>query len=283
MDDKARDKAKERLYDAKRGNERRRVTEANPAHGNGNLIPVKKTVRKKNGMTYVQTFWVTPEEAKEQEVENGKPLEYGGAAGGGGVGYSPWALVSGNAWGADAGASNFIIRLMEAARKDERKRFESWKETDERRQISSAGYDERKAVENLISARWNREPFYKIRGVYKIGEGGSGEIGFWGGTACDVIESLGRGKMTDGVWLTDEADSACGMCAVSGWEHGDLYQCGLASIRVILIMRGDYGRPWTYGELSGMNGRIPGNLARIVNSGKVWICEPTPLYAVEFE
>ena len=57
------DKAKERLYDAKRGSERRRVTDANPAHGNSKLIPVRKTVRKKNGLSYVQTFWVTPEEA----------------------------------------------------------------------------------------------------------------------------------------------------------------------------------------------------------------------------
>lgn len=277
------DKAKERLYDAKRGSDRRRVTEANPAHGNGKLVPVRKTVRKKNGLTYVQTFWVTPEEAKEQGLENGTPNEYGGAGGGGGAGYAPGALVSGNAWGADAAASNFLIRLMEAARKDEPKRFEALGETDSRRRISSVSYEERKSVESAVTAAWNREPFYKVRGVYKLGEGGSGKLGFFGGTACDIIELLRGNGLSAGVWLTNEADTACGMCAVDGWENGDLYRCGLASIRVILVMRGEYGRPWTMENLRRRDGAIPGNLSRLVNSGENWICVPELLYAVEFE
>ena len=99
----------------------------------------------------------------------------------------------------------------------------------------------------------------------------------------ELLRGSDGNGVSDGVWLTSEADTACGMCSVDGWENGDLYRCGLASIRVVLVMRGEYGRPWTMENLRRRDGAIPGNLSRLVNSGETWICVPELLYAVEFE
>lgn len=276
-------KRKAALYDARRGSARERVTDANPAHGNSKLIPVRKTVRKKNGMTYQQTFWVNPEEAEKMKKED-PAVQVGAASGGAGNSEGYAGGYYGNVWGGDPAASSFLIRLMEAAKKEEPERFEKLKETDSRTSISSVSGQEFSRVEDFVTRRWEREPFYKLKSVFRFSEEVSGEAGFWGGTACDVISLIGHGGLVNPVWLTDRTDDACGMCAKSGaWEHGDLFQAGFSEMRVILILSGDYGESWSKPEFMRRNGKVPGNISRFVNRGRIWVCQAKPMYILEFE
>lgn len=276
----------DRTYDAKRGNERKRATASDPAHDNPNLVPVRKWVKKRWG-TYQQTFWVRREEAEQMEAgEAGKkPDMAGNAHPDRPERYSSDKRIYGGYWGEDAFAEQFLLRLVRACKRDCPDKWgfiQSLKH--DAVGVRTASEKERKLVSRIISSKWEGSAPKRVIGVYSLGNEGDGEPVFWGGDSGDIL--CGMGFHQPNTWfVTGEPNRAYGMCAVSdGWEHGDVFQAGFASIRVVLMMSlPERGKRWTADDWKRREGEVPGDLSGLFEHNEFVSSDCVPLFAIEFE
>lgn len=276
----------DRTSDAKRGNERKRATASDPAHDNPDLVPVKKWVKKRFGM-YQQTFWVKREEAEQMEAdETGKkPDMTGGAHGRKAASSGSNRRVYGGYWGEDAFAEQFLLRLTRACKKDTPSKWKAIQKMEhEPVAIRTASENERKVVSKAIASKWKGSDPVRVIGVYSLGNELDGETAFWGGDPGDIL--CGMGFHQPETWfVTGEPNRAYGMCAVNdAWEHGDVFQAGFASIRVILVMAlPERGTRWTANDWKRREGEVPGDLSGIFGHDEFVSSDCVPLFAVEFE